>query len=661
MKNLNLLKGGVLCKMFAYGGALLAMILIFTGCSKKLENEVPELGGSGLTFKVMGVEGAPIVSNKLGATNSSVYLAVENNVVNKQTITSEDVVFDFISEQSANTADFDEVNVGNASSKSKLAATVPMGQAIRYRVLVYTTDATPVCIANVEATVGKAQHVSVTPGKAYKWYAYSYNTSSPIATPDASNPVLTTPTRTPLLYDSGTITANADGTILPVVFKHQLTQLSVQIAMAPTDSLRAVKEISAVFSGNPIKARSFNVLTGQQSGEFTVHDVGALEFTPETVNNRKMAIARGYYTADASYTSFAVKFSSLNIQNTKNTPLDVVSSLPSGGLVTFKTFSGANKGSVLLGRGEISVVLPQITIWAYSNDNNNGAYRLKTGTGARMFLDAAVNFGPGSRFVKTKNPPIITSTIHSSTGGLATMLSNPLNYPDILIIANYHDYINDASFAAVRKYLDAGGHVFYTQDELEGSNSPAERFLTSLFGQTVKTAKPAETSGVYRMNHSAAANADSTILNGVFGDARPYYWGQDRSGTVYMTGYTGTNITVYSTYSENDRPNTLDHGTCFFKHKNKNFFFVGDGGFFANDSGTSSTSNLENPFRIHPANAGATLAFTPIITRYGQAATSTAVSGSKPAGSWDIANSMAFGNVMAWMMDRVSYYGVNRN
>jgi hypothetical protein len=43
-------------------------------------------------------------------------------------------------------------------------------------------------------------------------------------------------------------------------------------------------------------------------------------------------------------------------------------------------------------------------------------------------------------------------------------LANPSNYPDVLVIANHVNYLSDASWNAVRRYLDAGGDVFYTQD-----------------------------------------------------------------------------------------------------------------------------------------------------------------------------------------------------
>ena len=144
-----------------------------------------------------------------------------------------------------------------------------------------------------------------------------------------------------------------------------------------------------------------------------------------------------------------------------------------------------------------------------------------------------------------------------------------------------HHYWNDASWNAVRTYVDKGGKVFYTMDEMEPNNVNAltNKFLTGLLGQPLLIAKPSENYGVYKFTDTQEGENDVAILDGVFGDVRPYYWGQDRVGTGYINGYTGNDVIVYSNHAQNMvAPSPA--GMSFFRHKTKSFFFIGDGGFF---------------------------------------------------------------------------------
>ena len=129
-----------------------------------------------------------------------------------------------------------------------------------------------------------------------------------------------------------------------------------------------------------------------------------------------------------------------------------------------------------------------------------------------------------------------------------------------------HDYWNDASWNAVRTYVDKGGKVFYTMDEMElnNVNAPTNKFLTGLLGQPLLVAKPSENYGVYKFTDTQEGENDVAILDGVFGDVRPYYWGQVRVGTTYVRGYTGTDAIVYSNRAQNYKPQ-VKPGMAFFR------------------------------------------------------------------------------------------------
>jgi len=252
-------------------------------------------------------------------------------------------------------------------------------------------------------------------------------------------------------------------------------------------------------------------------------------------------------------------------------------------------------------------------------------------------------------------------------------LANPAYYPEILIIANWYNYLNEASWNAVLRYLDAGGIVLHTQDENESNIAgvkQADQFMSRLLGQSVTLLKnPHEDYGVYKFTNTPEALADNVILKGVFGDVTPYHWGQDRSGTVYLRGYTGNDLIVYSDHAENYTAQPIA-GKAFFRHKTKKYFYVGDGGFYLNPSkGDYNTDNGKFTFRS--VKTGNDMD-KPIITFFGTGAKSGSPMYNAPAGSglannyyrsdgrFEIANSMMFGNMMAWMLEQAYFNPVNK-
>ncbi len=100
--------------------------------------------------------------------------------------------------------------------------------------------------------------------------------------------------------------------------------------------------------------------------------------------------------------------------------------------------------------------------------------------------------------------------------------------------------------------------------ELNNVNAPTNKFLTGLLGQPLLVAKPSENYGVYNFTDTQEGENDVAILDGVFGDVRPYYWGQVRVGTTYVRGYTGTDAIVYSNRAQNYKPQ-VKPGMAFFR------------------------------------------------------------------------------------------------
>lgn len=671
MKDLKNIQKNNFKSVFSYKMLLLMIsTVIITSCSK-LKNEVePSIGGGlGLIVKVEGVDSditSPNLKASTGNTNKVSWPV--SNKLNQETFTKDDLVFDVQSNENSDLSGFDNNLEEEPKDKSNLKAAsyVPMENSIRYRLLIYTTA--DVFVTSIEGTVGQDERIPVVIGNTYKWYAYSYNKDATIPTPNTSNPVLTTPTNTTLLYASGQVTPTAEGTILPITFKHQLTQLKVEVK--ESSGFRAVLNTTGKFSRNDyVKTSTFDLLTGKKTGALTSANVTTLNFENQSDGDVIKRVAQ-YYTADDALTSYGVKINSLNIQYTSTTTrLMNEGSLPSLGDVSFSFAASptSKKGYILKGSLQVSFILPTMRILPFSNDHDWDTYRFHPNSAPGAFMRAATNFGPTSKYVKiqglTIDPPTIANLATANAAGWArfkALMSTPSAYPDVLILANWYNYFDDQCWDLIKKYIDAGGNVFYTHDEPDPVYEKyAQRGIGNILGQKVTMSDINEFYGVYKFVDTPEAVADSVVLNGPFGDVRPYHWGQDRVGTSYVNGYTGSDVIAYSTHAQNKVAPSRAGMSCF-RHKTKSFFFVGDGGFYNNANGTSAIVNhLEFGFRIN------TTTKFPILAAFGQYALAGSPAYGTPGtnvnGGFTIANSFMFGNLMAHMLNRAHYYGINRN
>lgn len=646
---------------------LVVAAFIVTGCSKTKTEEEPVGAPLDLIVQVAGVDSDIILPNaKMSSTNKGYMAQFASDKSNRTTFTKDDVAFDVLSDQSRNSSGFEESLDKGLKHRLYAATSVPMENNIKYRLLLYTSA--DVLVASIEATAGQAEHITVTSGSTYKWYAYSYNTNGAIAAPNPANPVLTTPTDSPLLYASGTITPTALGTVLPITFKHQLTQLKVEVK--ESTGFRAILATNGEFA-NPdyVKTSAFNILTGQKTGTLTSANVTTLNFVSQVDADTVKSVAQ-YYTADNSLTTYNVQFNDINVQYTQfDDRLLDAGDFPQGGNLkfTFASSPANKKGYILKGTLRLAFRLPTMNILPFSNDNVSNGYRLADGTGAGTFLRQSAYFGQHSDYVRIEGlaiqPPTSgTEATSTSTGWnrFKAIMSNPANYPDVLVFANHYNYLNDEGWDLLKRYIDAGGNVLYTHDDA-AADTYGSRGLSNILGQSVLLERNAENYSVYKFTDTPDGAADTAILNGPFGDVRPYHWGQDRIGTSYVTGYTGNDLIIYTTHAQNMKA-PAKPGMAFFRHKTKGFIFVGDGGFYLNVN--TSSPGILNRYKRYPFRVNTATVF-PEIVSYGLKAESGSPTygdpGTNKDGAYEIANSIMFGNMMSWLLNRAHYYGVNRN
>ncbi len=670
----NVFNGGVSRILFPW----IIFTLLLVGCSKNKEVDSPLTGDLvNLSVLVQGVKSPDISTSMRASIGNQIGLHIPEKR-NSVTLFEDDVFFDIISEEEDLPSDIDFNS--SINGRVKYAADVPMENGIKYRLMLYNATSDEF-YASVEATIGVPQHISVIPDQQYNWYAYSYNTNEAIPPPsNLTTPSIVTPTANTLLYASGTITATTDDTALPITFAHQLTQLRVEVK----EGIRSILTTVGSFAQSDyIQTCSFNLKDGTK-GTLSSVGITSLQFSAYTKNDTVMRVAQ-YYTANDEISSYDVNISSISLQYTSTSTRMLDTGLPGSGNLSFSfpTTPSSKKGYVLKGALKLSFLIPQMKIQTFSNSANDNGYRLGPTTNAYLFLMDANNFGANANStVKSKSfviTPPTPDNLGDATNAARTkfnnLLNNPANYPDILVFANYHDYASYEGHELMNKFLLAGGGIFYTHDDagLEDSDKGSPGLSLILDSPGALLQKHTESYSVYPFVNTLKGANDGVILGGPFQPPLPdplpsplptptnsslnspprisplswYYWGQDRIGTSYITDISNENVIIYSNQPSNHAPNTFTNQGSFLRHNTKNFFFAGDGGFFLGRP-AYATSTTREPFRINATT------HIPILAAFGNA-----YSGS-PAGSWQIANSFVFGNAMAYMMNRIHYYGINR-
>lgn len=633
---------------------ILISIFCFTGCSK-IVDQVGPAEKVGLTFNIGGIyDDSSNGSLLASAGGNNLFLeggdqAQVNNVSKK----NGNIVVDMITEEGRIIEPF---NSNDGGENKKVAATFSnMSNGIHYRVLIYT-ETNNTFVASVEGIVGTPLRVTVPSGQSYKWYAYSFNSTAQIPDPTSapnspSNPSITTPYTTTLLYTSNTTgTINANGTPISITFKHQLTQLNVELDAR--GMFADVTTLNANFESDYVKVSSFNLLTGQKEGQLTSVSIPQLVFTSKDEGSDRVKVAK-YYTANSSLTEYSIRVTALTVRYPNNTVEDMMSKVTGNGIITFGTYGNSNVGYSLKGLVKLWLILPTKHVLSYGSLTGYG-YAAEQGYASGNFLRNSYNFGTTSDYFKIQN--LTFSQQSALAGNLATLLATPANYPDVIVMGIFGGYANAADYTALRTYLNAGGVVFFMTENVD---TQTLNFLKGVLNSTSITIRNDDTGGsIY-----ALADVDPDVLDGVFGDIRGKFWGQDGSATLYINGYTGNDIVAYSGASSNNNPPTVS-GITMFRHKLMNLFYVGDTGFLANNmaNGTYLPSVYYNIGPFGTIGGTDPNRSFPNVRMYGHYATSGSPLYADPANRnvfFPIYNSFLFGNVFAWLLEKAYFNGIN--
>lgn len=284
-----------------------------------------------------------------------------------------------------------------------------------------------------------------------------------------------------------------------------------------------------------------------------------------------------------------------------------------------------------------------------ANAGYHYGYMLEDNSASRAFVDAAVNFGtmPNSTVPMEENASANAFTIKVMTAGDG-MTGEWINYndlltnlntfkPDIILTGqaiNYFDYPNITSGAnnvikLLAQFVQNKGVLIMCNEYY-----PYTASINAMVGEIMESTLSGNSVAITDLLFSMAS-IDDPITNGPFGDMRNKFWGAD--GTI-MFGFSNLPEGKYTTYSKRK-----DGYVCMFRHTEKPFFYMGEGGFISNYQlyigNAFQGSNIYFPFAIDSS-------YRP-ISRINYA-----------PGNSEVFNSQIFGNILAWAVDYSEENGI---
>lgn len=519
-----------------------------------------------------------------------------------------------------------------------------MVDGMKYRLLLYN-KATNTFEQSVELESGVMTEVSISQGQSYDWYAYSYNLSDAIADPsDPVAPKIPTFKDKDLLYSKGTIDPIEGDINLAITFEHKVAMIAVEINSAGMSG--DISDIKANIQAAPfINTGDLNLLSGLPEN-VTPYVPDQLVFSDKTTGNAQVKVAN-MYTADPSgFSSFTLDITSMTLLYNNNSTEEIITSAQPKSILFDDFTEAATQGVRYIGEVLMTRNLTLKKIAHLSRDMNLG------------YSAIANMFGTGSSSVFLKDPLNFSSGGHVHVDGFDSKQVTSDNFvdrtvqdfsPDVMILSKLY-LMNEANVDALVSYVENGGVLILGTDkdpnflpEIDGHLS----FLRKIFkNPSLNFVDVSEGSVVLPLIYR-----DDAISNGPFGSIEGLNWGKNAKGDVgNALGLVGLPLDDIVVYSQGNPLNSTGvDAVTVFKHKTLNLFWIGDGGWLANPNTHGVNQNIDDyPFAI------STDTHFPILdNNFGHA------SATLPGGSWSVANSILFGNVMYWALGQSEVSGYN--
>lgn len=685
-----------------YISLIILFFIAFTiGCSRDKDDPGSLGGNTTVSIDVVGIKDSKSQSNK-----PSKIASLNNKAISEAGLTTDDVsvsttykydigfTVDAIAEQTSIGNGVSGYS-GNLSLQDRIKkglnnkfADQNMTAGRTYRIILYNKNTTTV-FKVFDGVVGTPIKFDVSKGSSYDWFAYSYNDDQPLpALTDLQNPQVAAPIDKDLLYATGTLTiptGTPTGNVkiypVPITFEHKMTKVSLKVDASKLAMFAKINEIKAHFiDENNFKSATFNIRDNSFTNIQTVPVNQFLDLTSPTTDTWEYT----YYTADASLLDeLEIKFTELPV-----TFKNVDPTIASLDLATFTNanfpvahdikfvfkYTNPSPGDELIANVGLSYTLDARQLMHVSN-NTEYAYAFQSGPSWKMISDRR-NFGDLDNSLVRMRPwdPANPSKgvwkggdyNGNAKSNWVLAYANPTNIlnklntlkPDILIIGYDFHVSNQALTDAIVKFVDEGGVLIWFNEfrdiqsvelinKLCGTYDPSKTYTQ----QQIKFHVVGDGGEMY-----PTLNVDDRVLNGPFGDARNKLWGEDASLTHAVSGLPANNdFEIYSygqAVNKNLTPN-FDKYVTMFRHKRKNFFYLGDGGLISAQLPGAAEVATACPF-VYDVATG-----YPKPKRYGEPWTNPTPS-TDPRPNFPIFGGMAYngviaGNIMLWAAELIEF------
>lgn len=661
-----------------YGNSFFALFLVVifsSSCSKMNKDSPSELGTSDLIVRIEGINTSNADLSLRSSTQPNLVNEGVDGVINEEVVKASskfgDLEIGLVSKENSIHTLLGRLDNGiqrnsKSSTFQKVASVQSVASGVKYVFLIYDNANGNLLDAQI-GTVGTALAVGVPRGGSFTWYAYSFNSIDDMSLPTSrSAPEVRTQDDKPLLYKSGTIDASnflsGNDFNLSVVFNHVLPKLDIEI-----DTRRMFADIATVtasFQGATLATGLFNIREGTIATNSLINVTNrTLSFSnPDPEEKRIKYLEGNYYTANRA-SSFSVNFSNLSVTypDVNNTTQNIATALFSAnapapnsgqtnsGLATFSGYTPVVDGVAkeLVGQLQPSLILTPKTFVLYGPANRaDKGFQAVATSNSGDFIRSSYNFGIESKYIKVSSMTFDeVYAISGSESNLATRLANPAEYPDVVICSMLTAVNTTTSdLSALETYLSRGGVVFLLT---EATGGVTRDFLSNVLNEPGLTLANSDKGGsVYELE-----DVDPQVLNGLFGDVRGAYWGQDGSPTLFIGGITDMSKIVTYTKEASNPTTPVNNNISMFRTKNVNLFYAGDTGFLAGPKPpTFSQFNADGFPYATKGGTGDDKNFPVSRGRFGV-----------PTANYTVSNSIIFANVLAWLLERSQFRGINRN
>ncbi|MCJ7933449.1 MAG: hypothetical protein MUW56_07390 [Chryseobacterium sp.] len=367
----------------------------------------------------------------------------------------------------------------------------------------------------------------------------------------------TTGTQTVKLYAQGTpVTAQTNTFTLSSSGGSSQATCTVPVSVQPDIAGYALNCSSIEVNGTYLKGTTFTS-SNNITVNVNVSSIGSYSISTGTVNGVSFSASGVFSTTGTQTITLAG-----NGIPTVNNDFTVT--------VTSNTISGNASCTAT-----IPVVLPAMTYAIIGN----GDYSWNS-TQRTTALASSSNFGTNGKVKIAGLTKLWTAT---NARDAVTNLSSSTK-PDIILYFAWGANTNTVLSSVLASYINQGGCLLF--GSADNTSWAVQVLLNGIYGAG---APQASNNSSNQNDYLLKAIASDPIINGPFGNLSGKYWGEDNSGSVFVSNFPSTAVQLASANNPYSNRSINPDVSIIWYDDNKNFAYIGDSVASAWDTNTFNT------------------------------------------------------------------------